>query len=143
MLSTAPPSVASQAISLTFIDHAGARVTVPALVGKSIYDVATMHKIDLGPAALGAVVEKVHNERWTEDLYGEGATTAFDHIKIPTAYQHIVGKMSAQEAMMLDQYWDEDEISPEASRLACMVEVTKEMEGMTVFIPDGLPDDCP
>ncbi|GMH52981.1 hypothetical protein TrRE_jg6321 [Triparma retinervis] len=128
---------------ITFIDHSGARVTVPGIVGSTVYDVASTHKIDLGPSSLGATVENVHNERWTEDLFGEGVTTAFDHIKIPRAYQGIVGRMTKQEEMMLDQYWDEEEISAEASRLACMVKVTKEMDGMSIFIPDGLPDDCP
>ncbi|GMI47352.1 hypothetical protein TrCOL_g11220 [Triparma columacea] len=142
-LSTAPPSVSSSAVNITFIDHSGARVTVPGLVGSTVYDVAATHKIDLGPASKGAIVEAVHNERWTEDLYGEGVTTAFDHIKIPRVYQGIVGRMTKQEEMMLDQYWDEEEISPEASRLASMVKVTKEMDGMSIYIPDGLPDDCP
>ena len=109
-LSTAPPSVSSSAVNITFIDHSGARVTVPGLVGSTVYDVAATHKIDLGPASKGAIVEAVHNERWTEDLYGEGVTTAFDHIKIPRVYQGIVGRMTKQEEMMLDQYWDEEEV---------------------------------
>ena len=43
---------------------------------------------------------------------------------------------------MLDDYWDFDEIF-DGSRLASAVVLTKEMDGMTVFIPDRIVDDNP
>ena len=135
--------VSVDSISITFIDHVGSRVTVPGRIGQSIYDCATMHGIDLGPSCVGTVVEKIHNERWTEDLFGEGPTTGFDHIKIPREFQGIVGDMDEAERFMMEQYWEGEDITEGASRLASMVHLTSEMHNMTVFIPDGLPDDCP
>jgi hypothetical protein len=44
--------------------------------------------------------------------------------------------------LALGDYWDDDEIFPE-SRLATQVTVTKEMDGMTVYVPDRLVDDNP
>jgi hypothetical protein len=43
---------------------------------------------------------------------------------------------------MLEDHWDWDEIF-EGSRLASAVTLTKEMNGMTVFVPDRIVDDCP
>jgi hypothetical protein len=140
-LSSAPPTVASQCCTITFVDHAGTRVAVPGLIGTTLYDCATSHKIDLGPATTGAVVERVNSERWTEDLYGEGANSGFDHVKIPEKWQPFLPKMDEMEEMMLEQYWEEEDLTPGASRLASQVAIVKEMEGMTVYIPDGLVSD--
>jgi len=46
------------------------------------------------------------------------------------------------ELMMLGQQWEDDEIT-ENSRLASMVTLTEEHNGLSVYVPDGLPDDCP
>jgi hypothetical protein len=43
---------------------------------------------------------------------------------------------------MLKQYWEDDELYPE-SRLASVIILTKEMDGMTVYVPDRLVDDIP
>ena len=42
---------------------------------------------------------------------------------------------------MLEQYWEEEDLTEGASRLASQIRVVREMEGMTVYIPDGLADD--
>jgi len=74
-------------------------------------------------------------------LYGEGCNTGFDHVKIPAAFQHTLTKMNETESMMLEQYWEEEDLTEGASRLASQIRVVREMEGMTVYIPDGLADD--
>ena len=37
-------------------------------------------------------------------------------------------------------YWDDDEIFPK-SQLATQVHIMKEMDGMSVYVPDHLVDD--
>lgn len=57
------PTVSSKTVSLTFIDSMGSRLTVPALHGQNLYEVATNNKIDLGPnPSVGGVVDKAHSE---------------------------------------------------------------------------------
>ena len=54
--------------------YQGLRITVPGRVGQSLLDVAQMHDIELesGCGGGGAVQQKKHSERWTEDLFGRG-----------------------------------------------------------------------
>ena len=108
----------------------------------TVYECATLHGIDLGPANPGGLEERKHSDEWTEELFGEGPNSAFDHVMISNKWSSIVGKRGAMEDMMLDQAWDPEEIK-DNSRLACMIILTKEMDGMSVYIPDGLPSDCP
>ncbi|GMH49294.1 hypothetical protein TL16_g00485 [Triparma laevis f. inornata] len=137
------PTVSSKTVSLTFIDSMGSRLTVPALHGQNLYEVATNNKIDLGPnPSVGGVVEKAHSERWTEDLFGVGSNTGFDHVIIPSPYHPFLPPRSEDELSNLQAVWDEEEIGA-GSRLASSIVVNGEMNGMTVFVPDGVPDDCP
>ena len=101
-----------------------------------------MHSIDLGPASVGGLVEKVRSSTWTEPLYGEGPTTGYDHILLVGNGADTADPMTHAEEKALGQYWDDDEIFPE-SRLATQVIITKEMDGMTVYVPDRLVDDIP
>ena len=101
-----------------------------------------MNNIDLGPSSVGGAVEEVRSDTWTEPLYGEGPTTAYDHILIVGKGAETAKPKTWVEESILAQYWDEDEIFPE-SRLASQVLVTKEMEGMTVYVPDRIVDDIP
>ncbi|GMH75902.1 hypothetical protein TrVE_jg389 [Triparma verrucosa] len=137
------PSVSSKIIPLTFIDSSGSRLTVPSLPGQTLYSVASSAKIDLGPEpSVGGVVEKIHSERWTEDLFGVGINSGYDHVIIPSSYNSLLPPRSLDELNNLKAVWDEDEIGG-GSRLASCVVVKEGMEGMTVYVPDGVPDDCP
>ena len=101
-----------------------------------------MNNIDLGPSSVGGKVEEVQSDTWTEPLYGEGPTTGYDHILlVGNGVETARAKTWAEDRVLAD-YWDEDEIFPE-SRLASQVLVTKEMQGMTVYVPDRLCDDIP
>ena len=115
---------------------------VPGRIGMTLYDVAKMHGIDLGPSSVGGDEFRKNSEEWTEDLYGEGPNSAFDHVMIPGQWKELVGTRTEMEDMMFHQQWEEDEIK-DSSRLASMVTLKEGMEGMTVYIPDGLPADCP
>ena len=110
--------------------------------GKTLYDTATIHGIDLGPASVGHPPEAVRSTTWTEPLYGEGPTSGFDHVLLVGKGSDAVPPMTFAEERALGDYWDPDEIFPE-SRLATQITVKKEMDGMVVYVPDRLCDDIP
>lgn len=139
-----PPSVFDKIVNLTIIDPSGARRSIPAMVGQTLYSACDMNGVDLGPASVGEVEEKIRSSTWTEPLYGEGANSGFDHVLLQGGNE---GAKAAEpphtnEMKMLENYWDEDEIFPE-SRLASMVVVNKKMDGMVVYVPDRIVDDIP
>ena len=50
--------------------------------------------------------------------------------------------MTSSEERMLNDFWDFDEIFPE-SRLASMIKLTKDMDGMIVYVPPRVDDSNP
>eukprot|EP00568_Trieres_chinensis_P004469 CAMPEP_0183307366 /NCGR_PEP_ID=MMETSP0160_2-20130417/17289_1 /TAXON_ID=2839 ORGANISM="Odontella Sinensis, Strain Grunow 1884" /NCGR_SAMPLE_ID=MMETSP0160_2 /ASSEMBLY_ACC=CAM_ASM_000250 /LENGTH=178 /DNA_ID=CAMNT_0025470939 /DNA_START=58 /DNA_END=594 /DNA_ORIENTATION=+ len=136
------PSVKDVIIQLMFVDSSGARRKVPGYVGKNLWEVSEMHGIELGPATCGHESSKVHSDEWTEPLYGEGPGSGFDHVLLVGNGADTAKPRDGLEMRMLEHYWDEDEIFPE-SRLATQVTLTKEMDGMTVYVPDRIVDDIP
>ena len=137
---SAAPTVADITVSLTFIDHEGSRATVPGRVGQTISDVAVMHGIDIGPTTGGGIQTRDNSEVWTEDLFGEGAVLGYDHVQIPPVWLEKVKERSEWEMELLLSYWDEEDIGS-SSRLGSQIPLTKELDGIQVFIPDGIPTE--
>lgn len=139
-----PPSVFDKIVKITIIDPSGARRSIPAMVGQTLYSACDMNGVDLGPASIGETQEKIRSSTWTEPLYGEGATSGFDHVLLQGENEGVAAAEPphSNEIKMLEQYWDEDEIFPE-SRLASMVVVNNKMKGMVVYVPDRIVDDIP
>mmetsp|Transcript_9250 Transcript_9250/g.16741 ORF Transcript_9250/g.16741 Transcript_9250/m.16741 type:complete len:177 (-) Transcript_9250:616-1146(-) len=142
--SDGPPSVYDKIIKVTIIDPSGARRIIPAMVGQTLYAACDLNGVDLGPASVGATQQKERSDTWTEPLYGEGATSGFDHVLLQGNNEgvELAEPPHSNEVKMLEKYWDEDEIFPE-SRLASLVEVNAKMDGMVVYVPDRLCDDIP
>ena len=141
-LSAATPTVADVTVKLTFVDYEGKRQTVPGRVGQTIHDVASMHGIEVGPCSVGGVKARVNSDTWTEDLYGEGACSGYDHVMLLGKGADTANVKCSSETEMLEEYWDPEDIG-ENSRLASMVFVNSNMDGMTVFVPDALPWEGP
>mmetsp|Transcript_26145 Transcript_26145/g.34354 ORF Transcript_26145/g.34354 Transcript_26145/m.34354 type:complete len:169 (-) Transcript_26145:148-654(-) len=137
-------TVAENTVNVTFVNHEGSRLTVPALVGQSLFEVARMHKLDMeGPCAGGGhASEVVRSKDWTEPLYGEGPTCAYCHVMVPGQWAEALPGAKASETNCLNSFYEDEDISP-TSRLACQITLTKELNGITVFIPDAPPSDCP
>ena len=135
-------TVANITVNLTFIDHEGSRVQVPARAGQTLAQVAEMHQIDIGPVVDGDPLEKVHSEVWTEDLFGNGPQFGYDHVMIPLEWRDKMPAATELELETLGDYWSDDDITA-SSRLASQVKITSQLEGMTVFVPDGIPADIP
>ena len=129
-------SVEDVTVRVTFIDAFGARSTVPGLVGQSLYDVATMHGMELGPTSSGHETEDI-KERWTEDKFGEGVSTGWDHIQVSHEWLQVCGGPNTQEKNVLDAVWEDEVLH--GSRLASQVVLTKEMEGLVAYVPDTMP----
>jgi hypothetical protein len=136
------PSVKDVMIKLTFVDPSGARRVVPGIVGKNLHDISELHGIQLGPASVGGAVSAIRSSTWEEPLYGEGPTSGFDHVLLVGNGADTAKPIDHIEMRMLNHYWDDDEIFPE-SRLASCITLTKEMDGMTVYVPDRIVDDIP
>ena len=136
------PSVKDVMIKLTFVDPSGARRSVPGLVGKNLHEICEMHGIDIGPSSSGAAVSAIRSSTWEEPLYGEGPCSGFDHVLLVGKGAETAKPIDHVEMRMLNHYWDDDEIFPE-SRLASCINLTRDMDGMTVYVPDRIVDDIP
>jgi hypothetical protein len=101
-----------------------------------------MHNIDIGPAVRAGDTEIERSERWTEPTFGEGPGMGFDHVILHGPGSETATKRTERELSLISDYWDDDEVFDE-SRLACMITVTKAMDGMVVFVPDRLAYDIP
>lgn len=101
-----------------------------------------MHGIDIGPSSFGAAPEVARTERWIEPTFGEGVTSGYDHVVLVGKGVNTAARKTPIEEQMLEDYWDWDEIF-EGSRLASAVTLTKDMDGMTVYVPDRIVDDVP
>ena len=101
-----------------------------------------MHGIDIGPECAAGPPQIQRSDTWIEPTFGEGPTSGFDHVVLTGKGADTAPLKTDQEDMMLSDYWDDDEIYPE-SRLACMVTLTKEMDGMIVYVPDRIADEIP
>lgn len=105
-------------------------------------EICDMQSIDIGPASVGGPPEILRTDAWTEPTFGEGATSGYDHVVLVGKGSDQAVKKTASETQMLEDHWDWDEIFA-GSRLASAVVLTKEMDGMTVYVPDRIVDDIP
>lgn len=110
--------------------------------GKTLHEVCEMQGIDIGPASVGSAPEVLRTESWIEPTFGEGITSGYDHVVLVGKGVSTAARKTPIEEQMLEDHWDVDEIY-EGSRLASAVVLTKEMDGMTVYVPDRIVDDIP
>ncbi|KAG7380522.1 Adrenodoxin, mitochondrial [Phytophthora pseudosyringae] len=105
-------------VAFTFLDGEGERTTVSAAEGQTLLDVAHENDVELEGACGGELAcstcHLVFEKRIFDDL----------------------PEISEEEEDMLDLAWG----LTDTSRLGCQISVTKEMEGMTVRIPDESDD---
>lgn len=110
--------------------------------GKTLHQVCELQGIDIGPTSGGSAPEVQRTESWIEPTFGEGPSSGYDHVVLVGKGIDTAARMTPIERQMLEDYWDWDEIY-EGSRLASAVTLTKEMDGMTVYVPDRIVDDIP
>ena len=112
------------------------------MIGKTIHETCTMHGIDIGPAYRAGDDQIQRTERWIEATFGEGPSSGFDHVILHGNGSDEACVRSDRELSQISDYWDDDEVY-DNSRLACMVTLTKAMDGMIVYVPDRLVCDIP
>ena len=79
------------------------------------------------------------SQRWVEDAYGEGPSSWASHVVIPKEwYEKLPVPMYAETEML--NLIDEEDRTPN-SRLATEITLTKDLDGMTVYVPDPPPND--
>ncbi|CAK4077726.1 unnamed protein product [Aphanomyces euteiches] len=105
----------SDKIRVTFVEPDGAKKEVTAIVGDTFLEVAHNNDIELEGACGG-------------ELACSTCHCVFD----PAVYATLP-PISEEEEDMLDLAWG----LTDTSRLACQIKATKEMDGMTLTIPDG------
>lgn len=91
---------------------------------------------------VGGPPQNTHSERWTEPVFGEGPTSGYDHVVLSNTGGATMEPITRAESRMLEDYWDFDELYPE-SRLASQIKLTKEMDGMIVYVPPRVDDSNP
>jgi hypothetical protein len=107
-----------------------------------LYEVCEWQGIELGPANVAAPPECQRTDTWIEPTFGEGTSSGYDHVVLVGKGRDSAARITPIEEQMLGDYWDWDEIF-EGSRLASTITLTKEMDGMTVYVPDRLADEVP
>eukprot|EP00611_Tribonema_gayanum_P017233 TRINITY_DN29800_c0_g1_i1.p1 TRINITY_DN29800_c0_g1~~TRINITY_DN29800_c0_g1_i1.p1 ORF type:complete len:181 (-),score=41.34 TRINITY_DN29800_c0_g1_i1:192-686(-) len=133
-------TVADKSVTITFVDLEGVRKTVPGLVGQSIYEVAKLHDIALDGACGGGGMAKYirRTDLFLEDEYGAGPQCNTCHVIIPDEWYGKLNEVFECEQEQLDDIGDNLYV-PGASRLGCQVRLSKALDGMVVYIPDGPP----
>ena len=111
-----------------------------------LLDVAKRHKythVDGACGGGGSPRDLLHKDGgWYEPKYGEGASCYFCHVIVPKSHYDLLPPKRPDEVEQLAQYPFPEDMT-DTSRLACQVVLTKEMDGMVIYIPDGPPSDLP
>ena len=103
-------------VSITFIEHSGTEHTVEAEEGKSVM----MSAVDNSVPGIDADC-------------GGACACATCHIFVPAEWQDKTGERNAMEESMLQLA----EGVMENSRLSCQIEVSNELNGLVVHMPES------
>ena len=106
------------------------KVTVPCMVGWTLLDTAQHHGM------MKHVVPA--DNAWNYDTFGEGPASAEDHVVVQRDFFDKLAPPSYMERNVLNAEVYEH-LTP-TSRLATCVTLTKELDGITVIVPDTNPD---
>ena len=87
----------------------------------------------------GVTHQYKRSERWIEDAYGEGPSSWASHVVVPKEWNDKIPEPMYAELETLDLI-DSVDRAP-TSRLATQIVLTKELDGMTVYVPDPPPND--
>lgn len=125
-----PACARRRRISCTFVlQKQKQRVTVPARVGWTLLQTAKHHKLPVnGTTADGS---------WDYITFGEGPGSIEDHVVVAKEFYALTGPPGEQEGTLLRV---SEPNATETSRLAACIKLTKEMDGLTVLVPETNAD---
>ncbi len=103
-------------VKITYVEHDGTSRDVDAKVGESVMEAAIRNNVPGIDADCGGA-----------------CACATCHVYVDTAYLEKTGSREAMEQSMLDFA----EGVQENSRLSCQIQVSKELDGLTVTTPES------
>eukprot|EP00924_Labyrinthula_sp_SR-Ha-C_P002754 maker-scaffold_13-snap-gene-6.66-mRNA-1 protein AED:0.01 eAED:0.01 QI:60/1/1/1/1/1/2/32/160 len=137
------PKVTDDMVHVNYVSYNGDKISVAGLVGENIVEIArNAGHYELLPdsgSILPAKSSKKHTENWTQDLYGEDISTNRSHVVLAKGWLGKLPPPDLREQELLENL--EDEVKDETSRLGSKIYMTKELDGLTVYIPEPLPLD--
>ncbi len=98
--------------------------------------ISTTKKTHLVEAKTGLTLMEIALENDVEGIdadCGGGCACATCHIIIPAEFMKITGQADEDESALLD-FIDERKVG---SRLSCQIEMSEELDGMTVIVPQA------
>lgn len=135
------PSVADVTIHVTFVDNSGNRTRVPGRIGQSILDTARLHKLPMDGMSNDSSPHAIkQSDEWTEDVFGEGPYTCNSHVLVAPEWVDRVPKPLSAEIERLEAL---DEELTAHSRLGESITLTKDLDGLVVYLPAYPPTDIP
>jgi ferredoxin len=138
------PRASDVAVRVNLLLHSGERMNVVARAGQNLVDACQAGGLDVlgaDDSGGGAITQVVHNETWTEEVFGEGPQSILSHVVLTEEWAAKVPPPMSGEARMLDEI-DEDE-RKQNSRLASEITLTKALDGITCFVPPAAPFNIP
>ena len=145
MYDTVNTEVAATSVKVTFVDYLGTRVTKHGHVGQTLVDVCRMYNMDLLECDTvhggGHRYEIVHNDVWTEDVFGESAVSNLSHVVVANEWLTKLPPPSPAELRCINEL--DDDVRTSNSRLGSEIILTKDLNGIVVNVPDPPPSDIP
>ena len=131
---------ADNTIDITFITPEGESKPVKARIGDTLLETAEAYKLPLCGDCHGNGLPRAvkRTEGWTEETFGEGPSCSFCHVVLSRELYEVVPKPCPEEQTFIDKV---PIGKNERSRLACQINVTKEMDGGVVFVPHHVPNE--
>jgi ferredoxin len=128
---TTPTPALPRRVTCTFImAKAKQKVTVPGMVGWTLLETAKHH---------GLLKSACHaDSAWDYATFGEGPASSEDHVVVSREFFDKLAPAGYQEMNVLNAEASEH-LTP-TSRLATCITLTKELDGLTVIVPDTNPD---
>lgn len=117
-LSTAVPRMSEGKVKVIFRDKEGGQKHVMAPIGENILNVALDNNVDLEGACGGTLA----------------CSTC--HVIVDKKYYGMLPKPEEEELDMLDLAWGLED----TSRLGCQIILTKELDGISVTLPEKTAD---
>eukprot|EP00908_Phaeocystis_cordata_P015460 Transcript_26617.p2 GENE.Transcript_26617~~Transcript_26617.p2 ORF type:complete len:223 (+),score=68.41 Transcript_26617:378-1046(+) len=123
-------TVSDATVSCTFIlAKQKQKVTVPGMVGWTLLKTAQHHNLPVNGCTA--------DTPWDYLTFGEGPSSVEDHVIVSQEYFEQTLPMGYQEKDLLEMT---ERFPTPTSRLAACITLTKEMDGITVIVPDTNQD---
>lgn len=132
-------------VSVTLIDYSGKHHHIKGVVGQSLAQCSEMNGLkdileNIGKGGGMAPSQIVHRDDYVQDVYGAGCTSYLSHVIVAKEWYDKIPVPLADEVAQLDhmERFGQNERFPH-SRIATEIRLTKDLDGMTVHVPDGPP----